>query len=57
MLGPITVGCGVYRHRHASGREGAFLATGFAPLTLRPGLHIMPGYGDMTDLLDRLGKR
>jgi len=56
MWGPMIVGYGAYRYRYESGREGAFLATGFAPLTSRLSLYIMPGYADMTDLLDRLGK-
>ena len=40
----------------AEAREDKQTATGFAPLTSRLSLHIVPGYADMTDLLDRLGK-
>jgi hypothetical protein len=56
MWGPMIVGYGAFRYRYASGREGEYLATGFAPLTSRLSLYITPGYADMTDLLDRLGK-
>jgi hypothetical protein len=56
MWGPMIVGYGSYRYRYASGHAGEYLATGFAPLTSRLSLHIMPGYADMADLLDRLGK-
>ena len=56
MWGPMTIGYGAYSYRYASGREGTVLATGFAPLMSRLSLYVMPGYADMAELLDRLGK-
>ncbi len=56
MWGPSLVGYGAYHYVYASGREGDFLATGFAPRKSALSLYIMPGYQDFGDLLDRLGK-
>lgn len=56
LWGPTIVGYGQYHYRYDSGREGDFLATGFSPRKANMVLYIMPGYGEMGDLLDRLGK-
>lgn len=56
MWGPSIVGYGRYHYRYDSGREGDFLATGFAPRKASLVLYIMPGYADFGDILDRLGK-
>ena len=56
MWGPSIIGYGAYHYVYASGREGDFLATGFAPRKSALSLYIMPGYQDFGDLLDRLGK-
>ena len=56
MWGPSIIGYGQYHYRYESGREGDFLATGFSPRKANQVLYIMPGYGEMGDLLDRLGK-
>ncbi|MEY8842437.1 DUF1801 domain-containing protein [Cribrihabitans sp. XS_ASV171] len=50
------LGYGRYHFRYASGREGDFLATGFAPRKARHSIYIMPGYADFSVLLARLGK-
>ncbi|MEL7011863.1 MAG: DUF1801 domain-containing protein [Pseudomonadota bacterium] len=49
------IGFGRYHYRYDSGREGDFLATGFAPRKASMSLYIMPGYQDYTDILARLG--
>lgn len=50
------VGYGRYDYRYDSGREGTYLATGFAVRRAQFSLYIMPGYADFGDLLERLGK-
>jgi hypothetical protein len=56
MWGGSIVGYGQYHYRYESGREGDFLATGFSPRKSSLSLYIMPGYQEMGDMLDRLGK-
>ncbi len=56
MWGEAIVGYGRYHYRYASGREGDFLATGFAPRKSALSIYIMPGYADFGDILERLGK-
>jgi hypothetical protein len=56
MWGDSIVGYGQYHYRYESGREGDFLATGFSPRKSNLSLYIMPGYQEMGDMLDRLGK-
>ncbi|KIC27608.1 DUF1801 domain-containing protein [Leisingera sp. ANG-M6] len=56
MWGPSIVGYGRYHYRYATGREGEFLATGFAPRRARHSIYIMPGYQDYSAILARLGK-
>ena len=55
MWGPSIVGYGRYDYRYDSGREGSFLATGFAPGKARLSIYIMPGYQDFGAILGRLG--
>lgn len=56
MWGPSIIGYGRYHYRYDSGREGDFLATGFAPRKANLVVYIMPGYADFSDILNRLGK-
>ena len=49
------IGYGAYHYRYQSGREGDFLATGFAPGAARVSLHILPGYTDFPEIAARLG--
>ncbi|MBO9450867.1 DUF1801 domain-containing protein [Tropicibacter sp. R16_0] len=56
MWGEAIVGYGRYHYRYTSGREGDFLATGFAPRKAALSIYIMPGYADFEDILARLGK-
>lgn len=49
------VGFGSYHFKYDSGREGDFLATGFALRKSGPTLYVMPGYQDYGDLLKKLG--
>jgi hypothetical protein len=56
LWGGKIVGYGRYEYRYASGREGAFMVTGFSPRASYTSLYIMPGYQDMSDQLARLGK-
>lgn len=56
MWGPSLVGYGRYDYTYESGRQGSFLATGFSPRKANLSIHIMPGYADYGEMLDRLGK-
>ena len=56
MWGPSIVGYGRYHYKYESGREGDFLATGFAPRKANLVIYIMPGYTDFSAILARLGK-
>ena len=55
MWGPSIIGYGRYHYRYKSGREGDFLATGFAPRKANMVVYIMPGYTDFSHILKRLG--
>ncbi len=56
MWGASIVGFGQYHFVYDSGREGDFLATGFAPRKAKTSIYVMPGYADFQPLLDKLGK-
>lgn len=56
MWGASIVGYGRYEYRYESGREGEFFLTGFSPRKSSLTIYIMPGYQDLSELLDRLGK-
>lgn len=56
MWGPTLIGYGQYHYRYESGREGDMLITGFSPRKANLVFYIMPGYQDLSDKLDRLGK-
>lgn len=56
MWGPSMIGFGRYHYTYASGRNGEFLATGFAPRKAAMSIYIMPGYQDFGAILSRLGK-
>lgn len=56
MWGESVVGYGRYHYVYKSGREGEFLATGFAPRKASLSIYIMPGYADFGEILSRLGK-
>ena len=56
IWGTSIVGYGRYHYTYKTGRQGDFLACGFAAQKARLSLYIMPGYQDMGDLMGRLGK-
>ena len=56
MWGEAMVGFGRYRYHYASGREGEWFLTGFAPRKQNITLYIMAGFDQHDDLLARLGK-
>ncbi len=56
MWGSSIVGFGSYRYRYASGREGDWFLTGFAPRKQDLTLYIMAGFGRYPTLLAKLGK-
>jgi hypothetical protein len=56
IWGTSIVGYGTYHYTYDSGRSGASPATGFSPRKANLVLYIMPGYGRLGDMLDRLGK-
>jgi len=56
MWGNAIVGFGRYHYRYDSGREGDYMRTGFSPRKENLVVYIMPGYGDYSEQLARLGK-
>lgn len=56
MWGASIVGFGRYHYKYASGREGEFFVTGFAPRKQDLTIYIMPGFANHTELLANLGK-
>ena len=56
MWGPSIVGFGSYHYTYASGREGDWMVTGFAPRKQALTLYIMSGFDRYENLLARLGK-
>jgi hypothetical protein len=56
MWGPGIVGYGRYHYRYASGREGEFMITGFAPRKQALTVYIMPGFSRFDKLMAKLGK-
>ncbi len=56
MWGTSIVGFGSYHYRYASGREGDFMLTGFAPRKQALTLYIMGGHERYADLMTKLGK-
>jgi hypothetical protein len=56
MWGESIVGFGSYRYAYASGREGDWMALGFAPRKGRLTLYLMDGFAGYEELLARLGK-
>ena len=55
LWGSSMIGYGRYRYIYESGHSGQCLATGFAPRKRELVLYIMPGYGELGSMLDRLG--
>ncbi len=56
LWGTSIVGFGQYHYRNASGREGDFMLTGFAPRKAAMSIYIMPGFKSFEQQLNRLGK-
>jgi len=56
MWGSSIVGFGNYHYEYASGREGEWFLTGFAPRKRDLTLYIMAGFGRYDTLLAKLGK-
>ena len=56
MWGPSIVGFGSYHYKYASGREGDWFLTGFAPRKQALTVYIMAGFDDYEALMARLGK-
>jgi hypothetical protein len=56
LWGPSIVGFGSYHYRYESGREGDCHVTGFSPRKASLSIYIMPGYRDISDKLQVLGK-
>ena len=56
MWGTGMIGFGNYHYKYASGREGDWLITGFAPRKGNLSLYIMAGFDRYAELLKKLGK-
>lgn len=55
MWGPGMVGFGNYHYKYASGREGDWMLTAFAPRKKQITLYIMPGFDGQKALMKKLG--
>ena len=56
MWGSSIIGFGCYQYKYASGRDGEWFVTGFAPRKQALTLYIMSGFSEYDELLSRLGK-
>ena len=56
MWGPSIVGFGSYHYKGASGREGEWMLIGFSPRKQNLTLYIMTGFGNQSELMEKLGK-
>lgn len=56
MWGSSIVGFGSYHYRYASGREGDWFLTGFAPRAQNISIYIMSGFAQFEALMQQLGK-
>ncbi len=56
MWGNSIVGFGSYHYKYASGREGDWFLTGFAPRKQSLTLYIMAGFDRYDELMAKLGK-
>lgn len=56
MWGPSIIGFGQYHYKYESGREGDMPMTGFSPRAQNFSLYCIPGFDELQDLLDKLGK-
>jgi hypothetical protein len=56
MWGTKIVGFGRYHYKYASGREGDWMLTAFAPRKQNITLYIMGGFDRYDELMSRLGK-
>ncbi|ASJ76151.1 DUF1801 domain-containing protein [Granulosicoccus antarcticus] len=56
MWGGNIVGYGRYHYVYDSGRSGDSLITGFSPRKANLSIYIMPGYLELDEYLQRLGK-
>lgn len=55
MWGASIVGFGTYHYKYASGQEGDWMLTGFAPRKKNITLYIMPGFDGQKELMKKLG--
>jgi glycine cleavage system protein P-like pyridoxal-binding family len=56
MWGDSIVGFGSYHYKYASGREGDYFITGFAPRKANLSVYIIDGLEKYAALLEKLGK-
>lgn len=56
MWGSSIVGYGTYDYKYASGREGSFFISGFAPRAQNIAIYIMSGFRAHKSLMSRIGK-
>ena len=50
------VGFGSYHYKYDSGREGDWFVTGFSPRKQNLAIYIMPGFSDIQEKMNCLGK-
>lgn len=55
LWGSSMVGYGRYDYRYETGHGGSWFATGFSPRKAEISVYILPGCGDISPILSRLG--
>lgn len=56
MWGAAIIGYDEYSYRYESGRQGTWMRTGFSPRKQNMVVYVMPGFSELSGLLDDLGK-
>ena len=56
ICGRSMVGFGSYDYKYASGREGSWFLCGFSLWAQSLTIYIMPGFGELESLMQKLGK-
>ncbi|MCY4143579.1 MAG: DUF1801 domain-containing protein [Gammaproteobacteria bacterium] len=56
MWGSSIIGFGSYSYKYRSGHSGEWSVVGVSPRKRNITVYIMPGFGQMEDLLEKLGK-
>ncbi len=56
MWGSSIIGFGHYHYQYESGRQGDFMRVGLSPRAQNISIYIIPGFGEFSEKLAKLGK-